>query len=142
MDEYRDVFTSAKGLDTMGGEPMHITLHEDATPFAMHAACQIPIAHKEATKVELDRMVKAGIIQEVHHPTDWVHPRVVVEKPSGGVQLCLDITKLNKHVKCPLYPTRTPRDVIASISPGNRYFVTLDTEKGYWQVPWQRHHRT
>ncbi len=87
---------------------------------------QHPLAHREAAKTELDRMVKAGIIQEVYHPTDWVHPSVVVQKPKGGVWICVDLTKLNKHVKRLLYPMRTPRDVvITSIPPGNRYFTTL-----------------
>ncbi len=135
MAEYKDVFMSVERLDTMECEPMHITLHENATPFALHAACQIPLAHREAAKTELGRMVKVGIIQEVHHPTDWVHPLVVVQKPKGGVQICVDLTKLNKHVKHPLYSMQTPRDVIASIPLGNRYFTSLDAEKGYWQLP-------
>ncbi len=84
----------------MGCEPMHIVLCENATPFALHAAHQIPLANREAAKAELDKMGKAGIIQEVHHPTDWVHPLVVIQKPKGGVWICVDLTKLKKHVKC------------------------------------------
>ncbi len=38
MAEYKDVFTSVKRLNTMECKPMHITLHEKATPFALHAA--------------------------------------------------------------------------------------------------------
>ena len=135
LDAYKDVFTCEESLETMDGEPMEIMLKDDATPFALHAARQISLAHREAAKAELDNMVKTGVIKEVHHPTDWVHPLVVVPKPKGGVRLCVDLTKLNKHVKRPFYPMRTPRDVIASITPGCKFFTTLDATKGYWQIP-------
>ena len=135
LEEYKDVFHTGDSLKMMDGEPMKIHLAEDATPFALHAARTIPLAYRDATKAELDNMVKTGVITEVHHPTDWVHPIVVVPKPKGGVRLCVDLTKLNKHVKRPFYPMKTPRDVIATITPGAKFFSTLDATKGYWQIP-------
>ena len=87
-----------------------------------------------AAKAELDDMVSTVVIKEVHHPTDWVHPIVEVPKPKGGIQLCIDLTKLNKHVKPPYYSMKTSHDVIATIRPGSRFFTALDATKGYWQI--------
>ncbi|ODN00004.1 Transposon Tf2-6 polyprotein [Orchesella cincta] len=33
------------------------------------------------------------------------------------------------------YPVKVPREAVARIPPGNKYFTTLDARHGYWQVP-------
>ena len=80
-------------------------------------------------------MVKLGIIEQVTHPTAWVHPMVVVPKPSGKVRVMVDLTKLNKHTRRPYFPLHTPSDVLTEIQPGQKYFSLLDALKGYHQLP-------
>ena len=66
----------------------------------------------------------------------WCHPMVVVPKSnSSEPRITVDLTGLNKYVRRPAYPTRVPRDVVASIPGGMRYFTTFDSRHGYWQVP-------
>ena len=51
---------------------------------------------------ETDKLLKAGVIKVVPHPT-WVANPVVVPKPnSSKLRLCIDFTDLNKA--CPKDP--------------------------------------
>jgi hypothetical protein len=59
---------------------------------------------------------------------------VVAEKADGSPLVCVDLTKLNRYVKRPLHPTRTPRDAIACISGSARFFTTVDDVQGYHQI--------
>jgi len=47
----------------------------------------------------------------------------------------VDLQNLNKYVKKPYYPSRTPSDAVSNIAPRSKFFTTLDAVKGYWQVP-------
>ena len=120
----------------MNGAPMKIHLNEDAKPFAIFTARQIPHAYKEEVKSTLDKMVKDKIIEPLKdEPTPWCHPLVVVPKPKGGIRLCVDLTKLNENIQRPVYPTLTPKQAVSEVTTGSRYFSTLDAKSGYWQVP-------
>ena len=60
---------------------------------------------------------------------------VCIEKPNGGVCICVDLTKLNKYVKRPIHHGPNPNEVVSDIPPGKKYFTTMDALKGYWQIP-------
>ena len=40
-----------------------------------------------------------GIITRAEQTTDWCVGIVVVPKPNGSLQICVDLTKLNKSVR-------------------------------------------
>ena len=44
-------------------------------------------------------MVDLDIIKPVDEPTDWVSGLVIVEKPNGKHQICLDPRPLNQAIK-------------------------------------------
>ena len=50
-------------------------------------------------KVELERMQRLDIINEVTEPTDWVSPMVPVLKKNGQIGVCVDLSELNKAIK-------------------------------------------
>ena len=52
---------------------------------------------QSAYKAELDRMMKEGIITEVHEHTEWINSIVPVMKEDGSLRLCLDLKDLNKQ---------------------------------------------
>ena len=83
----------------------------------------------------LDDMVQQEIITPVTESTDWTHPLVIVVQPNGKLRLCVDLTKLNKHVKLPFYPLVTPKDAVSNIGGRIKYISTLDATHGYWQTP-------
>lgn len=136
LEEFHDVFSSENHLKTMEGSPMKIHLTSDAQPFAIHNARPIPFAWKDEVKETLDDMVEKGILRQLEdEPTEWCHPMVVVPKPKGGVRICVDLTKLNKHVLRPRHPTVNTREAIRNISSEAKFFTTCDATHGYWQVP-------
>ena len=132
IKSYSDVFSEDTTLREMNS--MKISLKDDAVPFALPVPRQIPLAFRRMVKTELDQLVQAGVIAPVTEATDWVHPMVVVQKPNGGIRLCIDLQKLNKYVRRPYHPSKSPAEAILNISSSSKFFSTLDATKGYWQV--------
>ena len=50
-------------------------------------------------EAELQRMEALQVISKIEEPTEWCSPMVVVPKPNGTVQICVDLTKLNESVQ-------------------------------------------
>ena len=59
---------------------------------------------------------------------------MIVPKSKGGVRLSVDLTKLNKFVRRPIHPMKTPKDAVSNINHGSKYFSSLDAKQGYWQI--------
>ena len=62
LHEYADVF---RGVGTLPGGPYHIKFKDSYKP-VQHPPRSVPLGMQTAYKVELDRLVKEGIITEVH----------------------------------------------------------------------------
>ena len=76
-----------------------------------------------------------GIVKPLgDHPTRWCHPLVIVPKSRGGVRLCVDLTRLNRYVRQPIHPMKTPKEAVSSIKPGSTVFTSVDAKHGYWQL--------
>ena len=138
IKSYSDVFSEDTTLRETNSKPMKISLKNDAVPFALPVPRQISLAFRRMVKTELDQLVQAGVIAPVTEATDWVHPMVVVQKPNGGIRLCIDLQKLNKYVRRPYHPSKSPAEAISNISSSSKFFSTLDATKGYWQVPLEK----
>ena len=124
-------------LKTMSGPPMHIELEEGAVPCKRYKAYTIPYHWREKVKAQLDSLEREGVIERVPvgEPITWCHPMVVVpKKGKDEPRITVDLTGLNKYVKRPVYPARVPRELVARIPKGMRYFTSLDSRHGYYQV--------
>ena len=86
LHEYADVF---KGVGTLSGGPYHITLKDSYKP-VQHPPRSVPLGMQSAYKAELDRLVKEGIVTEVHEHTEWINSIMPVMKDDGSLRLCLD----------------------------------------------------
>ena len=86
LHEYADVF---KGVETLPGGPYLIKLKDSYEP-VQHPPRSVPLGMQSAYKAELDRLVKEGIITEVHEHTEWINSIVPVMKEDGSLRLCLD----------------------------------------------------
>ena len=76
MDGFPSVF--AQGLGTIKGHEAEIHLKDDAKPNYFPSRT-LPYAMKSQVDVELDRLLKEGIIEPMGH-AEWASPVVVVRK--------------------------------------------------------------
>jgi hypothetical protein len=81
-----------KGIKGPMGE-MRIPLKPDARPFKKRPYRLNP-KYKEKVKIELDKMLEAGIIEPVEE-SEWISPMVVQDKKTGYIRICVDLRKMN-----------------------------------------------
>ena len=94
---------------------MKIPVVDGARPFAVTAAWKVPFAWQEQVKNELGELEWNGI-KEVKKSTEWCYPVVVVpKKDSNDPHVCIDLTKVNQHVRRRPQPVTSPHDVITGI---------------------------
>ena len=127
--QYPNLF---RGLGKMAGE-YTIQLKEGAQPFCLTSPRRIPIPLQKKVKSQLESMVQLGVIEPIDEPTDWCSPIVVVPKSNGDVRVCVDLTRLNKHVKREIYQMPKVEETLGSIAKGSIY-SKLDANSGFHQV--------
>jgi hypothetical protein len=87
---------------------------------------------RRAIRVELRKLLEAGLIIEVFHPT-WLANPVLVKKKNGKWRMCVDYTSLNKA--CPKVPFLLPRiDQIVDSTAECELICFLDAYSGYHQI--------
>ena len=89
---------------------------------------------QSAYKAELDRLVKEGIITEVHDHTEWINSIVPVVKEDDSLSLCLDPKDLNKAIERNQWYARTLDDILPELVQ-SKYFTIKDATSGFWHVP-------
>lgn len=76
LEKHSKVFM---GLGCIKNFVYDIKLKEDVKPSI--AKCRkIPLFLHDKVKIEIEKMVKDGVIKKVSKPTDWAHPIVIVKK--------------------------------------------------------------
>ena len=115
MMEFPTVFNGQ--INNMEGELFRISLTDDAKPFCVNTPRTIQIAYCEKLKVERDLLQAQDIIESVTEPTAWCAPIVVApKKNSSAIQMCVDLSRLNRYVKRERYQSLTPAQAVADIA--------------------------
>jgi hypothetical protein len=106
LHEYQELFqtkfTEMKGIKGTMGE-MNIPLRSDARPIK-YIPYRLNPKYKQKVKIELDRMLEAGIIEPVEE-SEWIIPMVVQDKKSGEIRICVDLRKMNDACLHDPFPT-------------------------------------
>ncbi|UYV65657.1 hypothetical protein LAZ67_3004985, partial [Cordylochernes scorpioides] len=129
LNRYKNIF---EGIGRLPIEHK-IRLKENATP-VIAPSRKIPFSIREKVKAELERMEKLDIIEKVEEPSEWTHPIVVVQKPSGDVRICMDPRELNKYVQRERYILPTAETIFSELK-GATVFSVFDASSAFWQVP-------
>jgi hypothetical protein len=120
----------------MPGIPREVAEHSlDTLPHSRTVQQRLRRFDKEwrrAIGVELRKLLEAGFMKEVFHPTCLANP-VLVKKKNGKWRMCVDYTNLNKA--CPKVPFRLPRiDQIVDSTAECELLCFLDAYSGYHQI--------
>jgi hypothetical protein len=120
----------------MPGIPREVAEHSlDIQPHSRVVQQQLRRFDEErrrAIGVELRKLLKAGFIKEVFHPT-WLANPILVSKKNVKWRMCVDYTSLNKA--CPKVPFPLPRiDQIVDSTAGCELLCFLDAYSEYHQI--------
>ena len=129
LHEYANVF---KGVGTLPGGPYYIKLKDSYKP-VQHLPRSVPFRMQSAYKAELDKLVREGIITEVHEHIEWINSIVPVMKKDGSLRLCLDPKDLNKAIKRNQWYARTLDDILPELAQ-SKYFTVKDATSGFWNI--------
>ena len=108
-----------------------IELKPDATPY--HAkAFPIPHIHTATLKLEVERLVEAGVLRQVNQ-SEWAAPTFIIPKKDGSVRFISDFRELNKRIKRKPFPIPKIQDMLLKLE-GFQYATSLDLNMGYYHI--------
>ena len=90
-----------------------------------------PVCFAEEEEAHLQKMLKAGVIQE--STSDWASAPVLIRKRDGSVRWCIDYRALNEVTVKDVFPLPLIDDCLDTLS-GSIWFSKLDANSAYWQV--------
>ncbi|XP_031267079.1 uncharacterized protein LOC116125508 [Pistacia vera] len=85
-----------------------------------------------ALKVKVDKLFSNGFIWETHYPS-WIANPVLVKKPNGKWQTCVDFSDLNKPCPKDSFPLHKIDQLIDATS-GHELLSFLDAYSAYNQI--------
>lgn len=126
---FPDVFNDKLGL--IKGFKHKIVLKDGAQPI-IHKVRKVPLALKEALKLELEKLCTNDIIEPIES-LDWVSPIVLARKANGNIRMCVDLRELNRHIWVDQHPLPNITEMVSTLKNG-RHFSLLDITSAYHQV--------
>jgi hypothetical protein len=113
------------------GAPYHIELRPDAKPYHGRAY-SVPHAFERTLKVELDRLVKIGVLKKVNR-SEWAFPSFIIPKKDKTVRFINDLRELNKRIRRMPFPLPKIQDLLLKME-GFTYATALDLNMGYYHI--------
>jgi hypothetical protein len=116
----------------------NLKIHPDAKPVSQKPQRQ-SVERQDFIRKEVQKLLDAGFIEEVHHPV-WLANPVIVPKANRKLRMCIDYTSLNKA--CPKDPYPLSRiDQIMDSTSGCDLLSFLDAYSGFHQIQMSREDR-
>ncbi|XP_062620772.1 uncharacterized protein K02A2.6-like [Saccostrea cucullata] len=130
LNKHSSVFKDDWG--TLKGIKAKLTVKPDAKPKFVKAR-QVPYALKPKVEVELEKLVKDGVLEKCNF-SEWATPIVPVSKKDGSVRVCGDFkVTLNPVLEVDQYPLPRIEDIFAALS-GGQQFSIVDLKHAYLQM--------
>jgi len=129
MKRHESLFDGSLGQWT--GEPYHIELRPDAKPYHGRPY-SVPKAYERTLKVELDRLVKIGVLKKVNR-SEWAFPSFIIPKKDHTVRFINDLRELNKRIRRVPFPLPKIQDLLLKME-GFTYATALDLNMGYYHI--------
>ena len=105
----------------LGVDPSFRPIHQKRRKFAPE--------RNHIIQEEVERLLKTGMIREVHFPR-WLANVVVVQKKNGKCRVCVDFTDLNKA--CPKDPVPLSHiDSMIDTTAGHELLTFMDSLSGF-----------
>ena len=121
-------------IGTFPGKIYHINTDPSIQPKWL--LCQpVPVHQQDEFKKQLNEMLDAGVIMEVHEATPWINSFVIVGTVKDGkkkLRICLHPMPLSKAIRHESYITCTPDDVYHRLA-NAKYISVIDFKKSFWQ---------
>lgn len=119
-----------------------INLQPNTTPVYIKPY-RLPFSQKDQIHTEINKLLKAGIIEETK--SEWSSPLLIVPKKvdeNGNKKwrVVIDYRLLNKNIKDDKFPLPSITDILDSLS-GAVYFSHLDLAQGYYQIELEKESR-
>ena len=92
-----------------------------------------PLHYHVNVEDKLKLLEYQDIIEEVTGPTTWVSPLVIVDKPNGDIQLCVNICKPNEALRRTHHPYPTSEETLQDLN-GSKFFSKIDLKECYHQI--------
>ena len=129
LTKYEILFDGTLGKWT--GDPYTIETRKDFKPY--HArAYPIPRIHEKTLKMEVERLVQAGVLKKVNQ-SECAAPTFIIPKKDGTVRFISDFRELNKSIKRKPYPIPKIQDLMLKLE-GFQYATSLDLNMGYYHI--------
>ena len=125
---FKDLFD---GIGKIRCNPCDIKLKPDYE--AVVVPCRrVAFGLIDPLKIELEKMLRDGIICKQTEPSEFVNPIVLVRKPDNTIRVCLDPQNLNSAIMREHFGMPTFEEITANMG-RSEYFSVLDAT-GFWQI--------
>ena len=143
MQKYKVVF-DVSIRKVVKGPKMRLKFRKDVkvVPFKCTSARPTPYALREAAENELAELERLGIIGRMppEITPEWMAPGMIISKDTEidrgtlGCRLLVDNRKMNEFLERNAHPFESPKNLVRSIPPSAKYFISVDLWKGYFQL--------
>ena len=129
LKKYESLFDGTLGR--WKNEEYDIELKDDAKPYHSRAY-PIPKSYEETLRMEVERLVKLGVLKKVNR-SEWGAPTFIIPKKDKTVRFITDFRELNKRIKRKPFPIPKIQDLLLKLE-GFTYATSLDLNMGYYHI--------
>lgn len=128
LSDFQQVFTDIPGRTNLVTHSIKLTSTEpiNVKPYPL------PYSTEQAIKVEVESMLKMGVIEPSNSP--YCSPVILVSKKDGSNRFVIDFRAINQHTVFDSEPIPNPEDLFNKLGKFV-FFTKFDLSKGYWQIP-------